>query len=488
MKEFLTAAELILRRFERSLSVNEIVSIAIEENVLRSKGNTPENTMRARLSEHIREYGQYSKFIRVGKNKFALREYGYEEYHAEPFLKKAIEYVVCIKQEQIDKIGRFFGFTANYRPYLNIFKDPRNIIIKKRDEANLDYSIKQLVSYVLIKNSKGEILSHVRGNYSNVKDRLLQGVLNIGFGGHVNNEDFNLFGISDGGAQNAAVREIREELKNIQIIEPKLIGVINDDSTPLGLNHFAFVYTTTVVESLDLVKISAELSINQLKFLNINNLINRFSDLEFWSQLLVKNVLLEKFEKQHVLIRSKRGFHIQYPVIVVGEIGSGKTEIAKLISRKQKAHFFSSRDIVANLIDQENFGLEDRTSFQNKSFEFIKKRNGCAKIAEKVIDICHRHGNVIIDGIRQVETYDFIKEKLPSAVLIYIDLPIDSSFDFFKRRSKRDISIHEFREARSHLVEKDITLLKHRADVYIYNGSTFEDLVSNLTSWLDEKI
>ena len=128
MKEFLTAAELILRRYQKPLEVNDIVAKALEENILKSKGKTPENTMRARLSEHIRTEGSNSLFIRVGRNKFALREGGFQEYLAEPFTKKTNEYVICIKQEKIDELGRFFGYSSNYKPYLEIFKNPKNIV------------------------------------------------------------------------------------------------------------------------------------------------------------------------------------------------------------------------------------------------------------------------------------------------------------------------------------------------------------------------
>lgn len=488
MKEFLTAAELILRRYQKPLEVNDIVTKAMEENILKSKGKTPENTMRARLSEHIRTKGSNSIFMRVGKNKFALREGGFPEYLAEPFTKKTNEYVICIKQEKIDELGRFFGFSSNYKSYLEIFKNPKNIVCIKRNDANNDYTIKQLVSYVLIKNLKGEILSYIRGSYSTIKDRLLQGVLNIGFGGHVNQEDYNLFGITDGGTQNAAIREVHEELNQIKIADPKLIGVINDDSTLLGLNHFAFVFTTVVDDRIDLNSISSEKSINQLQFLTIHKLFERFSELEFWSQLLVKNVLQERPYKSKVKIKSKRSFRINFPLIIVGEIGSGKTEVAKLLARRLKAKFISSRDIVSELIKREDFGHDSRTDFQNQSYDFVQNYDGCKKIGDKILDVFKLHERIIVDGIRQLDTFDYIKENLPSTKLIYIDLPIDSSFSFYKRRSKREITIHEFREVRNHPVERDITFLKNRADLYIYNGSTFEDLINEMNSWLNETI
>ena len=129
-------------------------------------------------------------------------------------------------------------------------------------------------------------------------------------------------------------------------------------------------------------------------------------------------------------------------------------------------------------------------SFFNQAIRahFVQNYDGCKKIGDKIIDGFKLHERIIVDGIRQLDTFNYIKENLPSTKLIYIDLPIDSSFSFYKRRSKREITIHEFREVRNHPVERDITFLKNRADLYIYNGSTFEDLINEMNSWLNETV
>lgn len=489
MKHFLNAAEIILQRFAIPLNITDIVDRALEEGILKSKGKTPENTMRARLSEHIRDLGKNSTFLRVGTNKFALREWNVTEYSAPPFIKKhKNESVVCLKQESIDMAGRFQGFSTSFKQYLKLFQNTENVVVCKRHDANNDYTVKQLVSYVIIKNLNGEILSYTRGNYTNIQDRLLKGVLCVGFGGHVNSEDYyDFFGLQDGGALNAALREVNEELSNIKIEGPKLIGVINDDSTPLGLNHFAFVYTTRMKEQINLNDISPELSINKTKFLAIKDLVNRYPELEFWSQLMLKNVFLKNRKVDNVLIKEKRK-KITFPIIIVGEIGSGKTEIAKLISKKINGKFVSSRSIVSALMQFKDFGTSNRNAFQSASLEFIQKKDGCSAIANRIIELHNANPNIVIDGIRNMDTFEKIKNLIPSTILIYIDVPIDSSFDYFTKRSRRTPTIHEFREARSHEIEREVVLFKNRADIYIYNGSSFTNLLDKITHWLDEKI
>jgi predicted NUDIX family phosphoesterase/dephospho-CoA kinase len=469
------------------LNIDDIVDRAIYEGILKSKGVTPQNTMRARLSEHIRELGEDSKFIRVASNKFALREWNIEEYTAPPFIKKhKDETVVCLKQEAIDTAGRFFGFSTNYKKYLSLFSNPSNIVVCKRNNANSNYSIKQIVAYVIIKNKAGKVLSYVRGSYTTTKDRLLKGVLCIGFGGHVNNDDYyNIFGLQDGGISNAAIREVNEELRNINIETPKLVGVINDDSTPLGLNHFAFVFVTKTKEN-SINEFSSEISINQTKFLTKKELNIRFSELEFWSQLLLKEIIIKGKEVDNIVIKEKRK-KIDFPIIIVGEIGSGKSEIAKLLSRKLKCEFISTRHIVTELMTYNDFGTSNRSEFQSQSHNLIQNENGCFKIAQKIIELYNKTPQIVIDGIRNIDSYELIKKAIPSATLIYIDVPIDSSYDFFYKRSKRNATIHEFRMARYHDVEKEVVLFKNRADIYIYNGSSFKSLFKKITSWLDEK-
>ena len=489
MKHFLNAAEIVLRRFNKPLKITDIVDRAIEEGILKSNGLTPENTMRARLSEHIRKLGKDSIFIRVDKNKFALREWKIigQEFD-NPFVKKdKDESVVCLKQSSIDKIGRIFGFTDKFQEYLKLCKDQSNIVICKRKKANHDYSIKQIVSYVIVKNEINEVLTYARGNYTNIKDRLLKGVLCIGFGGHVNKDDYqNLFGLIDGGTTNAAIRELSEELKRVKIDNPKMIGIINDDSSPLGLNHIAFVFETQISSKINAKDISAELSINKLKFLDFNELTQRYSELEFWSQLLVKYLLNRKIPPGEVIIKEKKK-KISTPIIIVGEIGSGKTEIAKLVARRLNFEYISTRKIVSDLINLEDFGTQNRFTFQTRSLDLIQTQNGAEQIAKTLNSIYLRNNNLVIDGIRNLETFEQIKAFIPTACLVYIDAPIDSSYEFFNRRSKREVSIHEFREVRFHDVEKEIVLFKNRSDIYIYNGSTFNNLIKRLTEWLNEK-
>ena len=488
---FLDIAEQVLSEMGHPMSARDIYNYASSKNLIKSDGLTPENTLRARLSENIKQRGFFSKFMRTGANKFALREWikskeDLKEYVAPNFEKDySKEYVVCFSQEDIDKTGRFFGFNKNYKPYLSIISNRSNLTVIKRSEANKTPNLKQIIAYVLLKDKKGNYLSYQRGNYSN-KNQLLKDVLCIGFGGHVNSEDlYDLFGISNGGIWNAAYREVGEEVKSLLLPGLKLIGVINDDSSYLGLTHFSFVFEAKLPDNFNIEDYNTELSINKLKLLSKKELKNNFHKLEFWSQILAKklNVKADDFVK---IVKRKKG--ISKPIVIVGGIGSGKSEVSKILARATKYEYISTREIVADLIKKNDFANSNRAEFQNESFDFINNKNGTTILAAEILKKIQKYGDdVIIDGIRQIETYEKLKKLSPKMMLIYIETSRDKAYDFFRTRSKRKATIHEFRNAVSHEVEKEVPLFKHRADVYIFNGDSISALTRKIIKWLNDE-
>ncbi len=493
-QEFLHAAEQVLREHQTPMLVKDIVQMALDKQLLQSSGKTPVNTMRARLSEHLRKLRKESLFIRIKANKFGLREWvnegKFNEYVPRAFEKNTTkEIVVCIRQEIVDKHKRFFGFHENYTPFLKELANTNNLVILPRGDAKKRFDLKQLVSYVILKDKKGKILSFVRGNYGQ-KESLLKGVLCLGFGGHVNQIDLDLFGIKNGGILNSVYREIGEEIKGLKISNLKFTGVLNDDSSPLGLNHFAFVFQAYLPDNFNLKDFSREMSVNRLSLLNNSEIWNRFHELEFWSQILVKKLLKKPKKYDPVFIKTKNIVFNKSPLIIVGEIGSGKSEVANHMAKKYSLPLISTRKCVESLINTKDFKTGNRMSFQDKAIKLVTSKEGTKKLANKIIaevdkftDAC-----LIIDGVRNLDTFNILKERYPQTNLLYIDLPRDSAFRMYSTRSDgRKVNIHEFRETRDHDVEKEITLFKTRADAYLFNGGNLPDLYRAINKWWHER-
>lgn len=490
--QFLLAAEQVLRNHQKPIQVGDIVQLAMENQLLKSAGRTPINTMRARLSEHIRRQKGDSIFIRTKANKFGLREWlergEIDEYVGKIFEKDTSEeIVVCIRQELIDKHKRFFGFRKNYQPILQELSEYDNLVILPRAEAKQRPDVKQLVSYVLLKDKKGRLLSFVRGNYGQ-KESLLRGVLCLGFGGHVNLKDLDLFGLQDGGITNSAFREVSEEI-HLKLSQLRFLGAINDDSSPLGLNHFAFVFEARLPDQFSDNR-TREMSINKLSLLTNSQIWNRFHELEFWSQLVVKYYLERPKKYEPVFIKTKFKRFNRSPLLVVGEIGSGKSEVANQLAEKTGVPLVSTRKCVEALTGTRDFRTNKRGKFQDSSIGLISSPEGIEALARKIAeDVDLQDARcVVIDGVRNIETYNILKQIFPTLNLIYIDVPRDTAYRLYSRRSEgRNVSIDEFRHARHHEVEKEITLFKTRADAYLFNGGTLQDLTKAINKWWHER-
>jgi len=76
---FLDAAHEILKQAGQPLHYREITRRALEQGLTESRGKTPEATMNAQLAVNIKraaEGGPSSRFVRVGRGVFGLREWG----------------------------------------------------------------------------------------------------------------------------------------------------------------------------------------------------------------------------------------------------------------------------------------------------------------------------------------------------------------------------------------------------------------------------
>lgn len=72
---FLEAAYNILKRKNRPLSSGEIASMAISGGLISTRGKTPSATMGAQIYIDIKHKGEGSRFLKVGRGKFGLREW-----------------------------------------------------------------------------------------------------------------------------------------------------------------------------------------------------------------------------------------------------------------------------------------------------------------------------------------------------------------------------------------------------------------------------
>src|SRR3990167_7205049 len=108
---FSDAAYEILRQTNEALSSVELVDIALSKGLLETKGKTPEATMWSVLYLEGQRKGNESRFIQVGKDKWALSEWGKEivQVEIEKYNKETQEITLRIQKTIVGDPLNFDG-------------------------------------------------------------------------------------------------------------------------------------------------------------------------------------------------------------------------------------------------------------------------------------------------------------------------------------------------------------------------------------------
>ncbi len=198
------------------------------------------------------------------------------------------EMVMCFPRTLLDEIGSFQGIRADVSAYVPRILEAANTHFIARAQAEGDPSQKQIIPYVLIR--KGDTYLHyVRGKGSGEKRLVAKG--SIGIGGHINHGDESLFLTGLEFYEEALQRELHEELRMDGHFRTRIVGLINDDSTPVGQVHFGIVH---LCELGDENVSKGEACITDLKFLTVPELLERRDQLENWSQLCLEIITIAR--------------------------------------------------------------------------------------------------------------------------------------------------------------------------------------------------
>ncbi|MBL4602243.1 MAG: hypothetical protein JKY84_05840 [Emcibacteraceae bacterium] len=301
---YLNIAYMAINFAKRPLMPYEMLDIAKTEGFLPKHlhGKTPHKTMSARLAVYIREKSGKSDFYRTKAATFFLHSLTdlpetLEEYKT-VFIgnlrSKSIrkENVLVAPKNIIKKLayGEFTKYEENAFQEIN----KNGCFFMDRAESEMNDEVKQFVTFTLVYN-ENNLLVYTRGKFTTTSERL-KGQMSVGFGGHINDKDFNLFALDGGALLHNAARELREELffddlyKNDMEVEKRtnLLGYVNVDDSPDAQHHIA-VLVAFNHKSSEIPK-KGELSINQLSWLDLNVKLNDLTAFDLWSGLILKNL------------------------------------------------------------------------------------------------------------------------------------------------------------------------------------------------------
>ena len=202
-------------------------------------------------------------------------------------MSKFDEQIIVVPRSVLfnDDKNAFNGFLhKNNIKGKDIFNALSEYEVKRRGDMEEDPTFKQLISYCLLENQKGEILVYER--LSGGGEERLHGQSSIGVGGHMN-DVVGADSINEVLRVNAQ-RELEEEvgLASEDSQNMEYIGFINDDTNEVGKVHMGVVFKITVHTSDVEAKETDTLRIKWVE----KGSIESYDDFETWSALILQDL------------------------------------------------------------------------------------------------------------------------------------------------------------------------------------------------------
>ncbi|HEY8854381.1 MAG TPA: hypothetical protein VIN12_03805, partial [Candidatus Dormibacteraeota bacterium] len=149
-------------------------------------------------------------------------------------MSAASEQVLCVKREDIFPDGAWHGFVSDRL-------DERQAVIREhhffmaRAKVEDDPNYQQIIPYVVFRHGDRYFLTHrLRAS----SEKRLRKQYSLGLGGHINPGDLE----AGDPIQDGLKREWEEEVVYDGSFEAKLIGLLNDESSPVSKVHLGVVF------------------------------------------------------------------------------------------------------------------------------------------------------------------------------------------------------------------------------------------------------
>jgi predicted NUDIX family phosphoesterase len=485
--EFLRIAEQLLEKHREPMSARRLVDLAKDEGLFSDKfvGKTPHQTMKSKLSVHVRRNGNRSIFVRTKPGRFYLRrllDSSQIVYEAPPLqAPPAMERVLVFPSRWLDKNDyRFQGISSSWKRLASRLLGASICTYCDRLRAEADEECKQILTYIMVTRGP-HVLAFKRGTFNRVED-YLRGSHCVGFGGHVSEVDNNLF-TSDFGVLDNAVRELfeelrlpkkdRERLRSLEGLE--IVGTLNDDSSATGRRHFAFILRYEVSDDPFWIKPErGEKSITQLRWLDPTSAAFSIRDFEYWSQLCLREYYSSVVMIQPSYIVQRRApLKPPHVLCVLGPLGSGKSEATRVLTKEFGYVEVNSGKVIAEILGIPPVPCTDRETFQQLAWTFISTEDGPQHLARAIaLQVERLRGDrVLVDGIRQQKTLNELAQlnRDRHLGLLFVHTPADIAYKFYKKRSGADFTIHDFLKVYDSPVEGEVRKMIGRCDAVLYN-------------------
>ena len=194
-------------------------------------------------------------------------------------MRVATEQVLVVRREDIFPDGAWHGFvTENLDRHQAVIRERH--VFKPRAEVEDDPSFQQIIPYVVFRHGDRYLLTHrLRAS----SEKRLRKQYSLGLGGHINPGDLQ------GGDPilDGLKREWAEEVVYRGRFEARLLGLLNEESSPVSKVHLGVVFLvdgdTPDIEIRETDKLAGEL-------LTLDEMRIHFLKMESWSQLVYERL------------------------------------------------------------------------------------------------------------------------------------------------------------------------------------------------------
>ncbi|MCI0642140.1 MAG: phosphoesterase [Gemmataceae bacterium] len=156
-----------------------------------------------------------------------------------------VEQVLVIPTAILRETGMFHGLTLRHDYYLPRLLQDCHLAYMPRPSAEEDPRFKQIIPYVVLRHGD-RVFHYLRGQGGG--EKRLRSLRSVGVGGHINPGDSNSLESTacaciDGEVyRQGMLREVAEEIYLESDYHDSCLGLINDDSTPVGQVHLGIVH------------------------------------------------------------------------------------------------------------------------------------------------------------------------------------------------------------------------------------------------------
>jgi predicted NUDIX family phosphoesterase len=198
----------------------------------------------------------------------------------------AEEKILVVPTALFLELGYFQGFTADAARYLPLLLDGHHVEYRPRGAMEEDPSFKQLIPYALFRwidaGGTPYLFEYQRG--SGQGEHRLHAKRSVGIGGHISSVD-SAAGHLEHVYREGMRRELDEEVAIDSPFTEKIVGLINDDQTPVGQVHLGVVHLCDVERPQIRPR---EADILDARFRPVADILPRLDQFESWSEIAVR--------------------------------------------------------------------------------------------------------------------------------------------------------------------------------------------------------